>query len=158
MASLNYPFNQDTAYNSFTITDPALVQATLGRTYSQSELVPVSYDKIFRKSLTDITIKWFPLQEYVFVTDAEALATLQSESTLVTQSGWLELVYKDLYDYWKNFLFGNAVPSWATALNAPMLVATPREPQLIQDTAGGSFHIVYKYDLVVFVVPTSIYA
>lgn len=158
MASSNYPFNQDTAYNSFTITDPVIVQATLGRTYSQSELVPVSYDKIFRKSLTDITIKWFPLQQYVFVTDAEAVATLQSESSNPVQSGWLQLAYNDLFAYWKNFLLQNSAPAWATALKSPMLVATPLKPELIQDTVGGSFHIVLKFDVVVFVTPNSIYA
>jgi hypothetical protein len=158
MASSNYPFNQDTAFNSFTITDPTIVTATLGRTYAQSELVPVNYDKVFRKSLTDVTIKWFPLQQYVFVADAEAVATLQSESSNPVQSGWLESAYKDLFDYWKNFLMTNSAPSWAVPLNAPMLVATPLKPELIQDTVGGSFHLILKFDLVVFVKPDSIYA
>jgi hypothetical protein len=158
MASSNYPFNQDTAFNSFTITDPTIVTATLGRTYAQSELVPVSYPKIIAKSFVDTTIKWMPVQEFVYIADAEATAQFQDEQTTNLQGGVLSLALKELYNYWKIQLINNTNLPWATPLNAPMLVATPLKPELVQDTVGGSFHLILKFEIVVFVKPDSIYA
>lgn len=158
MPNLNYPFDQDLAFNSFIITDPAVVSTTLGRMYNQSELVPVSYPKIIAKSFVDISIKWFPVQEFVYIADAEALATYQDEQVLNAQGGYLKLALGDLYNYWKTQLIQNTNLPWATPLNAPMIVATPREPQLLQDNGTGDFHLILKFDIVTFVLPTSIYA
>lgn len=158
MASSNYPFNQDTAFNSFNITDPNIVQATLGRTYAQSELVPVNYLRLFQKALTDASIKWFPLQEFIYISDAYVLADYQNESTAPVQSAELKLAFSQLFDYWKNFLILNSLPSWNIPLNSPMVVATPHVSKVEQDALGGSFHLVIRFNLVVFVVPNSIYA
>ena len=73
MPNLNYPFDQDLAFNSFIITDPTTVAGTLGRTYNQSELVPVSYPKIIAKSFVDASIKWLPLQETPFSRAQESI-------------------------------------------------------------------------------------
>ena len=157
MASSNYPFNQDTAFNSFTITDPVIVQATLGRTYAQSELVPVSYSKLIARTFVDASIKTFPLQEYVYVSDAFLGTELQEESINPIQSGALKLAMADLYNYWKDFLITNSVPwSWSTPLNSPMLVATPISSQVVH--TATNFHVILRFNLVVFVLPTSIYA
>ena len=157
MASTNYPFNQDTAYNSFVITDDVVVQSILGKTYSQSELVPINYIRILKKAFVDASIKALPLQEYVYVSDAFLNTELQEESLLPVQSGALRNAFGELYNYWKNFLINNSAPwSWATPLNSPMLVATPISSQVVEQ--GANFHVILRFNLVVFVTPDSIYA
>jgi hypothetical protein len=158
MASSNYPFNQDTAFNSFTITDPTIVQSVFGRTYAQSELVPVNYPRLFTKSLTDVSITWFPVQEFVYISDAQLLIKFQSESTSDLQGFILKQAFTSLYNYWKEQLMLNSAPAWATALNAPMIVVTPRAPLTFQDNGTGDIHLTLIFDIVTFVVPTSIYA
>jgi hypothetical protein len=40
-----------------------------------------------------------------------------------------------------------------------MLVATPKDVKMVESSAGGgTFHLMINFDLVVFVLPTSIYA
>lgn len=157
MASSNYPFNQDTAFNSFTITDPTVVTGFLGKAYAQSELVPVSYSKLIARGFVDPSIKTFPLQEYVYVSDAHLGTELQEESILPIQSGALRLAMADLYNYWKDFLIGNQSPwSYATPINSPMMVVTPTSCNVTEQ--GGNFHVILRFNLVVFVLPTSIYA
>jgi hypothetical protein len=158
MPNLNYPFDQDLAFNSFIITDSNILKSVLGRTYNQSELVPVSYPKIIAKSLVDVSIRWFPLQEFTYTSDALALVDLQNETVSNVQGNILLTALTDLFSYWKDQLFLNTNISWTTALSAPMVVATPREPQFIQNTVGGTFHLILKFDLVIYVLPTSIYA
>jgi len=158
MASSNYPFNQDTAFNSFTITDANTVAGFLGQAYSQSELVPLNYSKLIQKSFIDVSIKWFPVQEYVWIADADPYANFQDEQILNVQGGILELALKALYNYWKTQLLQNTNLPYATPLNIPMVVATPREPQFLQDNGTGDMHLILKFDLVHFVLPTSIYA
>lgn len=158
MASSNYPFNQDTAFNSFTITDPVVVSGVFGRTYAQSELVPVNYPRLFAKSLTDVSITWFPTQEFVYVADAQVIGKFQDEATSDIQGSILKAAITSLYNYWKEQLMLNAAPAWATPLNAPMIVATPRTPLTFQNQGTGDIHLTLIFDIVTFVVPTSIYA
>lgn len=158
MPNLNYPFDQDLAFNSFIITDPNAVTGVLGRPYNQNELVPVSYPKIITKSFTDISITWIPVQEFVYIADPDVLAKFQNESASDIQGTVLKLALTDLYNYWKDQLLNNGAPAWATPLNSPLIVVTPREPQLLQDNGTGNFHLILKFDLVTYVLPTSIYA
>jgi len=157
MATSNYPYNQDTAFNSFTITDPAIVQAGLGRTYSQSELVPVSYPKILEKANTDPSIKAFPLQEFIHLSVTATSIQLQQEGFSAFQSGQLSNAMRNLRAYWKDLLFGNG-PSWnwSVPLKCPMLIATPISTLVTEQ--GGNFHVVLRFNLLIFVTPDSPYA
>jgi hypothetical protein len=158
MPNLNYPFDQDLAFNSFIITNDTIQKAVYGRTYNQNELVPVSYPKIIAKSLVDASIRWFPLQEFTYTSSPIDLGDLQDESNTNVQGATLWTALQDLYSYWKDQLFLNTNLAWTTALSAPLCVATPREPQFIQDNGTGNFHLILKFDLVIYVLPTSIYA
>ena len=157
MASSNYPFNQDSAYNSFTLTDPVVVQSTLGRTYAQSELVPLNYSRLHTRALTDASITYYPVQEFVYVATAVPLARFQDEATNDIQGQILKAGLTSLYNYWKEQLMLNSAPAWTVPLNAPMIVVTPKSLLTFQDISG-TIHLTIAFDIVTFVVPTSIYA
>jgi hypothetical protein len=160
MPASNYPFDQDRAFNSFVITDPTTVTGILGKTYAQSELVPVNYSRLMQRALSDASITWFPVQEFVYIADSDVIQKFQDETTSDIQGVVLKLAMADLYNYWKTQLLSNSTPAWTIPLNAPMIVVTPHASQVHQDIGIGAsnFHLVLRFDVLTFVLPTSIYA
>jgi len=159
MPNLTYPFDQDLSFNSFIITNDKLVETVLGKHYTQNELVPVSYLKLIEQSLiVGTNMEWLPLQEYVFISDPENYGVISNEVTNNFQDGNLKLALEFLYSYWGTQLLKNTNVPWTTPLNAPLIVVTPTKTQLVQDTLGGNFHLILKFDIVTYVLPTSIYA
>lgn len=154
----NYPFNQDESFKSFTITDDNAQIGLFGRTYNQSELVPVNYPKLFKKYLTDPSIKWFPVQQYAYVSNPEILAAFQDEETTVTESAYLQIAIDAIYNYWKGKLLNNTAPSYAIPLNSPLCVVTQKQCEFLQDATTGDYQYIMKFDIVTYILPSSIYA
>jgi hypothetical protein len=78
--ALNYPANQDTTIESWTLTNDAEQFAYFGKIYGIGELIPVNYNEI----LTDLiagNIPYAPLREYVFAEKQWTRTQIISENT-----------------------------------------------------------------------------
>ena len=103
MSSTNYPFFQDTAFESFMLVDYAQQQAAYGKTFAQSELLPINYAKL-TQAFIDGTIAFVPLREYVFC-KVQTTTFSNAEDTNLWQSENLGNALIVLRDYYVNNLF-----------------------------------------------------
>lgn len=103
MSFSNYPYDQDKAFESFMLVDYTEQQLQFGRTFSQSELLPVNYAKL-TQAFIDGTIPFVPLREYVFSKQNTNLL-INAEDVNFLQSEYLGNALTVLQQYYINNLF-----------------------------------------------------
>lgn len=146
--ALNYPANQDTTIESWTLTTDADQLVNFGKIFGIGELLPVNYNNILTE-LIALNIPYAPLREYVYVTTATTRAKLVDEQGNLFQSNALASAMLELYEYWKNQILAN--------FNYPLGVVTLMSSEVVQDgavppTAAG-FHLVIKLKVQWFAIP-----
>lgn len=138
MSSTNYPFDQDTQFQSFIITDKTIVTSVLGKTFSQQDLVVPDYAKMNAEFIAG-TLTYLPIKSYSFLSDSIKFDFLSNEKTYKFQSTNLSNAIKELWNYWKDNIINN------TKFQFPMGVVTNIQQTLHQDgTGAGLFHIETK--------------
>jgi hypothetical protein len=95
MSTTNYPFFQDTAFQSFRLYDEAKQILIFGRTFGQSELLPVDLGKVF----ADPTVPIVFLQEFSY-TEQHPSATFNDEVGNLLQSTQMRSLLQQMQDYY----------------------------------------------------------
>jgi hypothetical protein len=143
--ALNYPANQDTTIESFTLTNDAEQLAYFSKIYGIGELIPVNYNEILTE-LIALTIPYAPLREYVYVEKTNSRATLNNETASQTQSTALATAMLELYDFWKVEILPN--------FGYPLGVVTAMNSEAIHDTIGTGFHLIVTLKIQWFKIPS----
>ena len=148
--ALNYPANQDTTIESWTLTTDADQLSYFGKIYGIGELLPVNYNNILTE-LIALSIPYAPIREYVFVEKATQRGKLNDEAGFTTQSLALSTAMLELYDYWKNSILS------ISGFEYPLGVVTLMSSEVIQDNevapAVANFHLVLKFKIQWFYLP-----
>jgi hypothetical protein len=145
--ALNYPANQDTTIESWTITNDAEQLAAYGKIYGIGELVPVNYNEILTELIAG-NIPYAPLREYVFIEKQWTRTQIISEQTNVKQSNSLANAMLELYDYWLLQILPN--------FDYPLGVVTAMSSEVIQDNdtpPTSNFHLVITLKIQWFKLP-----
>lgn len=145
--ALNYPANQDTTIESWTLTTDAEQLSYFGKIYGIGELIPVNYNDILT-DLISLSIPFAPLREYVFVEKQWTRPQLVSEATNIKQSLALATAMIELYQYWKRQI----LPTF----DYPLGVVTLMSSEVIQDNdtpPTSNFHLVIKFKVQWFKIP-----
>ena len=121
--ALNYPANQDTTIESWTLTSDAEQLSYYGKIYGIGELVPVNYNEILN-DLIALSIPFAPLREYVLIDKQKTRPDLSDESINTIQSTVLATAMLQLYDYWKNQILPN--------FDYPLGVVTEMKSEVVQ--------------------------
>ena len=146
--ALNYPANQDTTIESWTLTTDADQLAEFGKIYGIGELLPVNYNEILTE-LIALNIPYAPLREYVYVEKPNSRAILNNETGNQAQSIALATAMVELYDFWKVEILPN--------FRYPLGVVTEMRSEVIKDSsippALAQFHIVITLKITWFKIP-----
>ena len=145
--ALNYPANQDTTIESWTLTTDAEQLLNFGKIYGIGELIPVNYNEILNE-LIALSIPYAPLREYVFVEKQWTRAQLVDEETQTKQSLALATAMIELYQYWKRQI----IPTFGY----PLGVVTLMSSEVIQDNdtpPTSNFHLVLTLKVQWFKIP-----
>jgi hypothetical protein len=103
MSSTNYPFDQDRSFKSFKLVDYAKQIVNYGRTYAQSELLPVDLFKAF----SDPTLGAVFVQEFSY-TEQYPSVDFNDEAANGLQSQHLKQLIDNMNQYYRN-LFTNKI-------------------------------------------------
>ena len=152
--SLNYPLNPDTSFESFFLTDPKDVFAAFGQNYSQTQLVPMNYQKIMQGCVSG-ALTYAPVRELCFISDPFKYQDISSEDSNELQSINLKDLLIQAYSYWKTNL-----------LNVPVFqcvggVVVEITQQILPDSTAiptGVFYIETKFKINWLVIAGSFYA
>jgi hypothetical protein len=98
--SLNYPLNPDTSFESFFFTDDAKVTLALGKTYPQSELVPINYEKVMLRVVGGFLLENVPVREFVSIYQGEDATDINASSLTDVQQAAFSAALTNLYNYW----------------------------------------------------------
>ena len=140
--ALNYPANQDTTIESWTLTTDADQLAEFGKIYGIGELLPVNYNEILTELLV-LGIQYAPIREYVYVTTANTRGKLNNEDAELIQSNALATAMLELYEYWKKTILPD--------FGYPLGVVTLMSSEVLQDNEvapiAAQFHLVLKFKI-----------
>jgi hypothetical protein len=145
--ALNYPANQDTTIESWTLTNDAEQLLQFGKIYGIGELIPVNYNEILTELIAG-NITYAPLREYVFAEKQWTRSQIISENTNLKQSNALATAMLELYDYW----LLRILPDF----EYPLGVVTAMSSEVIQDNdtpPTSNFHLVITLKIQWFKVP-----
>lgn len=146
--ALNYPANQDTTIESWTLTTDADQLANFGKIYGIGELIPVNYNNILTE-LIALGIPYAPLREYVFIEAANTRGKINNEDGNLIQSNALASAMLELYEYWKNSILND--------FGYPLGVVTLMSSEVLQDNEvapiTAQFHLVLKFKIQWFKKP-----
>lgn len=135
--ALNYPANQDTTIESWTLTNDAEQLAFFGEIYGIGELLPVNYNEILTQ-LIALSIPYAPLREYVYIESKNTRSKINDEHVQTNQSEALATAMLQLYQYWKDAI----LPQFGY----PLGVVTEMRSEVIQDNevapATANFHVI----------------
>lgn len=146
--ALNYPANQDTTIESWTLTTDADQLVAFGKIYGIGELLPVNYNNILTELLS-LGIPYAPIREYVYTQAQSSRSRLNDEDGNLIQSNALASAMIELYEYWKNEILPN--------FGYPLGVVTLMSSEVLQDNevapAVAQFHLVIKLKIQWFKTP-----
>lgn len=150
MSFSNYPFNQDTAFNSLIITDNNVVLGTLGQTYSQAELIPINYQKLIT-AFDSAVITYLPIKNYSYISASNSIARINDEETYAVQGTNTAEALSALKSYWKN----NLITDFEIVLG----VVSNISESVHQNSGGvGAFHVEFKCQVTWFIATKNPYA
>jgi hypothetical protein len=141
--ALNYPANQDTTIESWTLTNDAEQEAYFSKIYGIGELIPVNYNEILNELLA-LSIPYAPLREYVFVEKTSTRINQNNETVNQQQSTALATAMLELYEFWKVEILPN--------FGYPLGVVTEMRSESIHDNGTG-FHLIVTLKIQWFKVP-----
>jgi hypothetical protein len=146
--ALNYPANQDTTIESWTITNNAAQLSYFGKIYGIGELVPVNYNQILTE-LIALTIPYAPLRDFIFIEKQWTRAQIINEQGDLKQSNALATAMLQLYDYWENKVL--------YVFDYPLGIVTAMTTEVVQDNevapTVAQFHLVITLKVQWFQIP-----
>ena len=146
MSSTNYPSFTDTSFEAFSLVSEADQVAVFGRTYSQSELVPVSYAKLLDAYING-AITRIPIRE-IYYTRAIDNIQYNNEAGKTYQSDALTKCLESLFSTYQTYFVYDIAMGVVTELT-----------QEIQHIAGANdIQIKYKAKVLWFSIPNGLYA
>lgn len=107
MSTTNYPFLQDTSFESFTIIDEGKQNLYFGRTYGQADLLPLDMGKIARAYIDGTLV--YPFLRQFSVTFNYIQADFNDEVLQNHQGQLLGELITMLYDYYTSIMSANKI-------------------------------------------------
>jgi len=154
--SLNYPLNPDTSFESFFFTDDAKVKLAFGETYSQSELVPINYQKIMLAVVSGALSQNVPVREFVSIYSPELSPDINASSLTNVQQFAFTAAITDLYNYWDIKLLNAGITKIVGGMVTEMTTKVVPAPLAIP--ADDVFQIVTTFKINWFVKPNNQFA